>query len=116
MCEWHSVTAVDGAKDALAFLSQTSQIFIATNAADSSENEIKLAFERVGLEKYISGYFCKSNLGLSKGTPEFYDSIIGRLGVEASIVTMVGDSILLRRVAMSLPYGQKLRLNKDYHA
>ncbi|MFT5677043.1 MAG: FMN phosphatase YigB (HAD superfamily) [Paraglaciecola sp.] len=92
MCQWRSVTAVDDAADALAFLSQTSPIFIATNAADSSENEIKLAFERVGLSKYISGYFCQSNLGLSKETPGFYDSIISKLGVEASSVTMVGDT------------------------
>ncbi len=92
MCEWDSVKAVEGAKEALAFLSQTSQIFIATNAVDSSVNEIRLAFERVGLAKYISGYFCKSNLGLSKGTQAFYDLIINKLGVEASSITMVGDT------------------------
>lgn len=92
MCEWSSVKAVDGAKDVLALLSQTSQIFIATNAPDSSENEIKLAFERVSLANYISGFFCKSNLGLSKDTPAFYESIISKLGVEASSVTMIGDT------------------------
>ena len=91
MCDWEIVKAVSGAKEALEALSKHSQIYIATGAADSTELEIKLAFERVGLSKFISGYFCKANLGLSKGSPEFFETILAKLNTPAINVTMVGD-------------------------
>lgn len=66
MCEWDTVQAVDGAVQTLKQLSQTSHIYVATNAADSSEIDIKLAFERVGLSPYIKGYFCKATTNHTK--------------------------------------------------
>jgi FMN phosphatase YigB (HAD superfamily) len=92
MCDWDIVEAVSGAKKALEVLSKHSQIYIATGAADSTEIEIKLAFGRVGLSQFISGYFCKANLGLSKGCPEFLESILVKLNTPAVNVTMVGDN------------------------
>jgi len=91
MCHWESVETISGAKEALAVLSEKSQIYIATGAADSTEAEIKLAFDRVGLSQFIAGYFCKDNLGLSKGTPEFLKSILAKLDVPLENVAMVGD-------------------------
>lgn len=92
MCHWENVEAVHGAKDTLKSLSQHAQIYIATGAADSTELEIKLAFERVGLSEYISGYFCKANLGLVKGSPEFLNAILSILNMPASNIAMVGDN------------------------
>ncbi|KXF82634.1 HAD family hydrolase [Enterovibrio coralii] len=93
MCDWEKVRAVDGAKDTLAHLSKTHQIYVATNAADSTEADIKRAFERVGLSFYIHGYFCKANLGIGKGSPAFFQKIIEKLNVPASEMVMVGDTI-----------------------
>ncbi|MDD9158405.1 HAD family hydrolase [Aliivibrio sp. S4TY2] len=94
MCDWKTVQAVDGASEMLALLSQKGHLlYVATGADDSSVQDIELAFERVGLSQFISGYFCKSNLGLSKGSPEFYQGIADKLGVEPSQLTMVGDSL-----------------------
>ena len=76
----------------LEFLSKHAQIYIATGAADSTELEIKRAFERVGLSQFISGYFCKANLGLSKGGPEFLYSILDQLKLSPVNVAMVGDN------------------------
>jgi putative hydrolase of the HAD superfamily len=92
MCHWENVEAVHGAKDTLGLLSQHAKIYIATGAADSKELEIKLAFERVGLSEYISGYFCQANLGLVKGSPEFLNAIVSRLNVPVSNIVMVGDN------------------------
>ena len=92
MCDWEVVEAVNGAKEALEVLSKHSQIYVATGAADSTELEIKRAFERVGLNQFISGYFCKANLGLSKGTPEFLNSILEKLKIPSANVAMVGDN------------------------
>lgn len=92
MCDWKTVEAVKGAKEALSFISKEAQVYIATGAAESTEVEIKTAFKRVGLDKYITGYFCKANLGIEKGSPEFLSSILSNLGRDSSQVTMVGDS------------------------
>jgi len=92
MCDWPEVIPVDGAAETLARLSQTSRIYVATNAAESGVSDIKLAFDRAGLSQFITGYFCRANLGMAKGTPEFYRAILHQLGVKASAATMVGDS------------------------
>ena len=92
MCDWQNVEAVSGAKETLEALSKHCKINIATGAADSTELEIKLAFERVGLSQFISGYFCKANLGLSKGSPEFLQAILAKLNIPAKNVAMVGDN------------------------
>ncbi|OOE32202.1 hydrolase [Salinivibrio kushneri] len=93
MCNWEIVEAVDGAEEALSFLSKTVRIYIVTGAADSSESEIRQAFARVGLDQFVSGYFCYSNTGYSKGSPEFLPTILKQLGFTASRVAMVGDSL-----------------------
>lgn len=92
MCHWAKVEAVFGAKETLEILSKSARIYIATGAADSTELEINRAFERVGLSQYISGYFCKENLGLSKGSPKFLKSILTELKIPAVNVAMVGDN------------------------
>ncbi|MHA2710244.1 HAD family hydrolase [Vibrio owensii] len=92
MCDWVTVQAVDGALEALSELSINNKIYVATNASDSSEADIKAAFDRVDLSQYISGYFCKANLGIGKGTPKFFEKIIGVLGIEPKSVVMVGDT------------------------
>ncbi|WP_211340349.1 HAD family hydrolase [Amphritea balenae] len=93
MCNWEVVEAVSGAKKALEELSKHSQVYIATGAADSTELDIKRAFYRVGLSQFISGYFCKANLGLSKGSPQFFESILNKLNVSSESVAMVGDNL-----------------------
>ncbi|CAM3505201.1 HAD family hydrolase [Parendozoicomonas haliclonae] len=93
MCDWEYVEAVDGAFDTLSQLSISNKIYIATNAEDSSVNDIAKAFERVNLDRFIDGYFCFENLGIRKGTREFIDRIVRKLDVPAHKVTMVGDSL-----------------------
>ena len=94
MCEWETVEAIAGAKETLAVLSKKSKIYIATGAADSTVQEIKSAFDRVELSQYISGYFCKENIRLEKGTAAFLNAIITTLAIPVSNITMVGDSFV----------------------
>lgn len=94
MCDWDVVEAVDGAKEALNYLSHNASVYIATGAADSCEEDIIRAFKRVGLSQYISGYFCQANLGIAKGTPEFLPAIVDRLGAPKEHIAMVGDSLI----------------------
>jgi len=92
MCDWDTVELVDGAHETLEFLSESAIIYIATAAAESTERDIQKAFERVGLNKFISGYFCKANLGFSKGDPGFLPAIINKLDKPPSHIAMVGDN------------------------
>jgi putative hydrolase of the HAD superfamily len=93
MCDWEVVEAIDGAKEALSNISKKCQIYIATSADASVESDIKLAFERVGLAQYITGYFCKDNVGIKKGSKEFYLTIVNKLQLKPNDVVMVGDTI-----------------------
>jgi len=93
MCDWEELEAVSGAKNTLKYLSLSSKIYIATGASESSEEEIKSAFQKVELDEYISGYFCKANLGIEKGNIAFFQKIIEKLDVPFHDVMMVGDSL-----------------------
>lgn len=93
MCDWDMVETIDGAKEALEGLSKRATIYIATGANDSTEDDIKKAFDRVELSQYISGFFCKANIGFSKGSAEFLPAILDKLDTAANRVAMVGDNL-----------------------
>lgn len=93
MCDWPEVSAVVGAQETLSFLAQRHKLYVATNAAESTEQDIRNAFERVDLARYISGYFCRANLGCGKENPEFYSKIANHLAVSPAQITMVGDNL-----------------------
>jgi len=93
MYTWEHVEAIEGAYDLLKCLSECSKVYIATSAAQSDPGDIEKAFERVGMARYISGYFCKSNVGYTKPSVEFYGVIVGNLGLKPSEIMVVGDSI-----------------------
>ncbi len=93
MCNWDVLEVVEGAKEVLEHLSKNHKIYIATGAVESTEEEIKIAFDRVDLSKFITGYFCKNNLGVNKGTSLFFEIILEKLNITNAEVTMVGDSL-----------------------
>ncbi|RKF18644.1 HAD family hydrolase [Alginatibacterium sediminis] len=92
MCDWQKLEAMPNAQKALASLSQASQIYVATGAQQSTPKEIERAFERVGLAKYISGYYCPANLALQKGDAGFLPAILSKINQPAENCCMVGDN------------------------
>lgn len=92
MCDWQTVEIVDRAKETLQILSKQARIFIATGAANSTELDIKSAFQRVGLDLFISGYFCEENIGIAKGSTDFLSAILNKLDIDIQSVAMVGDN------------------------
>ena len=92
MCNWDIVEATYGAQETLAYLSQRALLYIATGASESTVKDIQTAFSRVGLDYYITEYFCKANTGLTKGTPEFLEFILSSLKFSRDNIAMVGDS------------------------
>ncbi|MFD2097698.1 HAD family hydrolase [Corallincola platygyrae] len=93
MCDWPEVIACPDAATTLAQLSQQADLYIATNAAESTPDDIEHAFSRVDLARYISGYFCFTNIGARKGQPEFLQRIIEQLDAAPEQIIYVGDSL-----------------------
>ncbi len=92
MKDWPYVEACPFALETLEILAKTHSIYIATSAQDSNEAEIREAFKRVGLDVFISGYFCFDNLGCNKGTKPFYQTIAQKLHCAPHTLTMIGDN------------------------
>lgn len=115
MCDWPKVQAVEGAKACLQRLGQHAQCHLATNAADSTEAQIRLALKRAGLSEYIESIFCRENLGMGKTDSGYYATITEKLNVSPEQITMVGDS-LERDVQPALKAGLKaLWFNSNNH-
>jgi putative hydrolase of the HAD superfamily len=92
MKDWPCVEACPFALETLQILAKRYPIYIATSAQDSNEAEIREAFKRVGLDVFISGYFCYDNLGYNKGVKPFYQTIAKRLDCAPQTLTMIGDN------------------------
>lgn len=93
MSTWEKVETVEGAEQTLQALAKEHAVYVATSAQHSSERDIEQAFQRVGLDNYLNGYYCKANLGLEKTSVAFYHAIAQSLEVEPSHLIMVGDSL-----------------------
>lgn len=92
MCRWEHVEAVPGAAEVLHSISGQVEVYVASGAAQSSPADIEEAFRRVGLDRYISGYYCKNNIGIEKGSPDFLSAILADLNRQPGQATMVGDN------------------------
>lgn len=93
MRDWDKVEATEFALETLEYLSSKAKIYIATAASESTPKDIEEAFARVGLDRFISGYYCKQNIGHTKPDLRFYKAIIEDLAVEPNRVVMVGDTL-----------------------
>jgi len=93
MALWPDVRAIEGAAVVLAALSRRYRLGVATNASVSTRGMIEIALGRVGLRDLISEVFCYSDLGARKDEDAFWRAVLDRLGVEATAVAMIGDSL-----------------------
>ncbi|MDA0929662.1 MAG: HAD hydrolase-like protein, partial [Proteobacteria bacterium] len=82
----------DGVAQTLAVLCQHYQCHIATNAADSTEEEIRMALQRGGIDSFISEIFCLRSLGFEKSSDDYFPAILSALNCGEEAVLMVGDS------------------------
>ena len=92
MCDWPDVEVIDGAKELLASLSEEGEIYVTSGAESSNHLDMKAAFSRVGLDSYIKGYFCKTNLHLKKGSPAFLLRLLMHIQAQPAKVTVIGDN------------------------
>ena len=91
MVDWPMVSALPGVAETLETLQADWLLAVATNAADSSEPQIRAALERVDLADFLSKIYCYHNVGSKKPSQEFFQFILSDLHLPASAVIMVGD-------------------------
>ena len=88
---WASVSLCKNARPALEILSQNHALYLATNAKDSDETDIRKALIRTGINDYITGIFCFRRLGVLKPSPEFFKAVLECLKCSPGDILMVGD-------------------------
>lgn len=93
MHSWNRVELVDGAEACLKKLSMSYLILLATNAKDSTEEDIRKALDRVGIGKYFKEIICFREVGFPKPTREFFDFVLSRTGKNKNELIMIGDDL-----------------------
>lgn len=88
---WDKVALCDNAKPMLERLSLEHDVYLATNARDSDESDIRKALDRVGIGMYIKGIFCFKRLGVLKPSTEFFNAVVAELCCLPGDILMVGD-------------------------
>lgn len=92
MLEWKVVQRVPGIEAVLALLRTNGKtIVLATSAAVSDEEQIRLALARVRLDSFFNKVYCFKNTGLSK-SEEFYRYLLKDMQLHPSQALMIGDS------------------------
>ncbi len=89
---WPHVEPVPGIRTALRSLQPTSILALATNAADSEEDDIRKALDRCDLGEFFEVVFCFRKLGIRKPHKAFYGAVLEGLRLPAQSVFMVGDT------------------------
>lgn len=69
-------------------------IALATNAEDSTENDIREILHRTNLLQYIDKIYCFRTIGHKKPSPDFFQYILRDLHITADKVIMIGDDIV----------------------
>lgn len=91
MKDWKQVAEMPGARPALRSLHGQVGLALATNAADSDEEDIRAALARVDLDAFMKRVFCQRALGVKKGDPDFFRQALEGLHIDPEHAVMVGD-------------------------
>lgn len=93
MYTWGKIETTENAKECLEIVSINLPCFLATNANDSSKDEIYKALNKVGLDKYITDVFCSKEIGFQKPSKEYFKTILNRLDLNPEEIVFIGDDI-----------------------
>jgi putative hydrolase of the HAD superfamily len=88
---WENVALCHNARPMLETLSRRHDLYLATNARDSDESDVRKALDRVEIGMYIKGIFCFKRLGVLKPSTDFFNAVVAELGCLPGDIIMVGD-------------------------
>ncbi len=90
---WEHVETMLGANEMLREVSKNAKIYLITNAADSTKDDIIKALERCNIAAFFTDIFCFQEIGFKKPSPEFYTTVFEKLNVQKNKVLALGDSL-----------------------
>ena len=93
MAYWPKVEVINSALEAVADLSKTIPLFVATNASISHKPDIVAALNRGGLSPYFADVFCFMDIGFKKNQKEFWQVVESVVQLPLQQIAMVGDSL-----------------------
>ena len=93
MAYWPKVEVINSALEAVADLSRTMPLFVATNASISHKPDIVAALNRGGLSTYFADVFCFMDIGFKKNQKEFWQLVESVTKLPLQQIAMVGDSL-----------------------
>jgi putative hydrolase of the HAD superfamily len=91
MVDWPEIACLPAARETLAALHADWIIALATNAADSNEDQIWAALARGSLKPFIDMVFCYRRLGVKKPEPAYFQAALQQLDLPPAAGVMVGD-------------------------
>lgn len=94
MFTWEKIEIMPNADKMLEKLSSKAKCCLATNAKDSSKEDIIKALKRVHLDQYFTDIFCYRELGVGKPSKEYFDLVVSKLKEKKENMIMIGDNIV----------------------
>jgi putative hydrolase of the HAD superfamily len=91
MANWPEVAEIEGVTQALEMLSGKVNMVVATNAAESSAEQVRAALDRVHIGKYFKAIFTVHELGEPKPSLGFFQALESVLAVSPRSMVMIGD-------------------------
>ncbi len=93
MATWPRVEVSAHAAEALSALRSMGRLLgLATNAADSTENDVWAALRRGGLDGLLDRVYCFRSVGFRKPSREFFEFIVRDIALPRPQIVMVGDN------------------------
>jgi len=91
MKDWPFVAIIPEVKNAIIQLRDKYIIILASNAGDSSSNDINDALDRVGLKGLFHFVFSSKDIGVEKPNIQFFESIKDELKLNPNEIIMIGN-------------------------
>jgi len=90
MYKWEKVKSVKNSKKTLSYLYKKYNCCLATNAKDSTKDDISRALKRVKINKFIKDIYCFKEIGFEKPSNEYFSKIIRDNNCKEYL--MIGDN------------------------
>lgn len=92
MANWPRLETLPYAHRTLTKLQPDWILALATNARDSTEEDIRTALGRARLAHLLDHIYCSCDLGVKKPSPEFFNHILKDLSLPRESLVMIGDN------------------------
>jgi len=93
MVDWPVVEAMPGAAEALGAFSTLPIQCVATNATESSSEQVAEALGRVGLRGHLTHFFTSGELGVAKPDPAFFQAVSKELAIPPAKLISIGNDL-----------------------